>query len=177
MVVVVYHTTVLGSGCSNYIFPFTRRIHYLVEHPMSFIYLASPYSKYKDGQGEANRLVCNYAAELIKAKLPVFCPISHSHSISVNTDLAAKDHSVWMPLDFAFTEAAFCMVVAMMDGWAESFGVTKELEYMKVHNKPIFYWEKPEEGLPASLIIKLSVLYERHKENVTNKFVPDLHYD
>lgn len=143
---------------------------------MSFIYLASPYSKYKDGQEEANRLACIAAGELIKAKLPVFCPISHSHAISVNTELAAMDHSIWMPLDFAFTEAAFVMVVCMMDGWDESFGVRKEIEYMEAHNKPIYYWGKPENGLPLGLINDLQKHYEDHKENVTNKFVPDLHY-
>lgn len=144
---------------------------------MSFIYLASPYSKYKDGQEAANRLVCKYAGDIIKAKLPVFCPISHSHAISVNTDLAAMDHSVWMPLDFAFTEAAFAMVVCMMDGWDESFGVRKEIEFMKAHNKPIYYWGKPEGGLPSKLLQDLHMDHECHKEKVANKFVPDLHYD
>lgn len=143
---------------------------------MSFIYLASPYSKYKDGQDAATALVCMYTAELIKAKLPVFSPIAHSHTISINTDLAAKDHSVWMPLDFAFTEAAFAMIVCMMEGWDESFGVRKEIEYMKAHDKPIYYWGKPENGLTPGLIRGLQQRYEDHKENVTNKFVPDLHY-
>lgn len=151
---------------------------------MSFIYLASPYSKYKAGQEEANRLVSIYAGEIIKAKLPVFCPISHSHAISVATDLAAMDHSIWMPLDFAFTEAAFAMVVCMMDGWDESFGVKKELEYMKAHNKPIYYWEPLWRSIngadgfvlppPTELLLELQRDYECHKEKVTNKFVPQL---
>lgn len=153
---------------------------------MSFIYLATPYSKYKDGQEVANKLASFYAGEIIKEGLPVFCPISHSHAISVNSDLAAKDHSIWMPLDFAFTEAAFAMVVCMMSGWDDSYGIKKEIEYFKAHNKPIYYWEPiyrsigGAEGfllpIPTKLLNELKRDFECHKEKVTNKFVPDLHY-
>jgi len=73
---------------------------------MSFIYLATPYSKFKKGLDEADRLASFYAAVLIKEKLPVFSPIAHSHAIAKHGKLAGKDHLIWMPLDFAFTESA-----------------------------------------------------------------------
>lgn len=134
---------------------------------MSFIYLASPYSKYTDGLVEANRLACVYTGEFIKHKLPVFCPIAHSHAIAVNADLAALDHSVWMPLDFAFTEAAFAMVVCQMQGWKESYGISKEIEFFEMNKKPIFYWTPP--VLQHDLILKLDAEYicAKQKSNQT----------
>lgn len=137
---------------------------------MSFIYLATPYSKYKDGLEEANRLACEYTATLIKHKLPVFCPIAHSHNLAVNTDLAAMDHSIWMPLDFAFTEAAFAMVVCCMDGWDESYGVKKEIEFFKDNNKPIYYWNPPE--LSKDLLYDLKEEFLCHKQTHKSILVP-----
>lgn len=110
---------------------------------MSFIYLATPYSKFKGGIEEANRLASLYAGEFIKEGLPVFCPIAHSHSISVHGNLSAKDHGVWMPLDFAFCDAAFALVIATMDGWDESYGINEEIKYMTKLRKPIYEWQPP----------------------------------
>lgn len=111
---------------------------------MSFLYLASPYSKYHLGLEEANKMASKYAGEFIKLKFPVFCPIAHSHSISVHGDVSAKDHSVWMPLDFAFCDTAFALVVTMEPGWKESYGVQEEIKFFQKRGKPIYYWEPPE---------------------------------
>lgn len=129
---------------------------------MSFIYLATPYSKYKEGLVEANRLACVYAGEFIKANFPVFCPIAHSHAIAVEGNLQALDHSVWMPLDFAFTEAAFAMVVCKMHGWNESYGIGKEIDFFMLNKKPVFFWEPPE--LTLDLIAALDKEYTWQKE-------------
>lgn len=122
---------------------------------MSFIYLATPYSKYAGGIEEANKMASRYAAEFLKLKFPVFCPIAHSHSISVHGGMSAKDHGVWMPLDFAFCEAAFALVVALEPGWKESYGVQKEIVFFKELNKPAYYWQppslKPEDTLVQEL--------------------------
>lgn len=107
---------------------------------MSFIYLATPYSKYKDGLEAANAMASRHAAEFIKMKFPVFCPIAHSHSISVHGGLTAKDHGIWMPLDYAFCDAAFALVVALEEGWETSYGVQKEIQFFERAKKPIYYW-------------------------------------
>lgn len=110
---------------------------------MSFIYLATPYTKFKGGLEEANRLSSLYASTLLKAKLPVFSPIAHSHAIAVHGHLAGKDHSIWMPLDFAFTESAFALLVCKMPGWEESYGIGLEIEFFQKNKKPIYYWQPP----------------------------------
>lgn len=110
---------------------------------MSFIYLATPYTKFKGGLEEANRLASKYAAALLEAKLPVFSPIAHSHAIAIHGKLAGKDHSIWMPLDFAFTESAFALVVCKMQGWEESYGIGLEIDFFTKNKKPIYYWQPP----------------------------------
>jgi hypothetical protein len=127
---------------------------------MSFIYLATPYTKFKGGLEEANRLASKYAGTLLEAKLPVFSPIAHSHSIAVHANLAGKDHSIWMPLDFAFTEAAFALVVCKMQGWDESYGLGLEIDFFLKNKKPIYYWQPP----------MLNELLRRDLERETNKW-------
>lgn len=107
---------------------------------MSFIYLATPYSKYKAGLDEAFKMASRHAGQFIGLKFPVFCPIAHSHPISLYGGLAAKDHGIWMPLDFAFCDAAFALVVVTEDGWEESYGVQKEIEFFTELKKPIHYY-------------------------------------
>lgn len=108
---------------------------------MSFAYLATPYSKYKDGLEAANIMASKHAATFIGKKVNVFCPIAHSHSISVYGDLQAKDHGVWMPLDFAFCEESYALIVVLEDGWKESYGVQEEIKFFQKRGKPIYYWE------------------------------------
>ena len=44
-----------------------------------FWYLASPYSKYPEGTQAAFEMACWQAGLLIRAGVPVFSPIAHSH--------------------------------------------------------------------------------------------------
>ena len=46
---------------------------------MPFWYLATPYSKFPGGLDAAYVEACKAQALLIKAGVPVFCPISHTH--------------------------------------------------------------------------------------------------
>lgn len=134
---------------------------------MSFIYLATPYSKYKDGLEAANAMASRHAADFLRLKFPVFCPIAHSHSIAVHGGLTAKDHSIWMPLDFAFCEAAFALVVATEDGWEQSYGVGMEIKFFKEMNKPIYFWSPADKLVTHyQLIADLERDWECHKQKV-----------
>lgn len=130
---------------------------------MSFIYLATPYSKYPKGIEAANEMASRYAARFIELGFPVFCPIAHSHSIATHGGLTAKDHGIWMPLDLAFMESAFALVVALEDGWKESVGVQKEIDYFYVHKKPIYYWTPPTVSERRDLLCNLNRDWECHQ--------------
>ena len=64
---------------------------------MSYYYLATPYSKYPGGPEAAFQMACRQAAILIKAKIPVYCPIAHTHPIAVQNDMDPFDHGIWLP--------------------------------------------------------------------------------
>lgn len=109
-----------------------------------FWYLATPYSKHPDGLVEAFLQAVEQAALLIKAGIPVFCPIAHTHPIAVMGDLDPYDHDIWLPADRPFMEAAKGIIVCKLEGWDESFGIKKEIEAFTAAIKPVIYMEPDE---------------------------------
>jgi len=120
-----------------------------------FWYLASPYSKYHAGIEAACGVVSQNAALLIKAGIPVYCPIAHTHPIAIHGDMDPLDHSIWLPLDKPFMDAAKGLIVCMMDGWDKSYGVSVEIEEFKKAGKPIVYMEP---GIVPSVYIQPRVV-------------------
>ena len=106
---------------------------------MSFWYLASPYSGYEHGLDAAYKEVAKVAARLTIAKIPIFCPIIHSHSITENSDIDPLDFALWMEVDSHFTTLACGLIVLMMPGWLESKGVQAEIKEFEEAGKPIVY--------------------------------------
>lgn len=105
----------------------------------SFFYLATPYSKYHAGIEQAFRDACREAWLLIKAGVPVFSPIAHTHPIAMSCGVDPLDHSIWLPADQAMMDAASGIIVCKMDGWEHSFGIAEELKVFKAANKPVIY--------------------------------------
>ena len=106
---------------------------------MSFWYMASPYSLYPNGIEAAHRDACAQAALLIRAGVPVFSPIVHSHPIAINGHIDPLDHSVWMPADQPFMDCAKGLIVCELDGWDSSYGIGIELAIFKMAGKPIVH--------------------------------------
>ncbi len=106
---------------------------------MGFWYLGSPYSKFAGGLDEAHRLVCVEAARLIKAGLPVYSPIAHTHPVALHGVVDPLDHNIWLPADRPMMDAAFGLIVLKLDGWDESFGLKHEIEVFEAAGKPIAY--------------------------------------
>jgi len=111
-----------------------------------YVYLATPYSRYPAGKVEAHRMACVLAGSLIKAKIPTFCPIAHSHAIAQIAGIDPDSHEIWLPADQFFIDGAYGIVVALMRGWQESTGVQYEIAEFKKAHKPIFYLD-PEMGV------------------------------
>jgi hypothetical protein len=104
-----------------------------------FWYLATPYSKYHGGIYEASRAASREAAVLIRAGVPVFCPIAHSHPIAINGGLDPLDHKIWLPACQPMMDAAGGLIVCMLSGWQESVGVEHEICVFEGQDKPIVY--------------------------------------
>jgi hypothetical protein len=118
---------------------------------MSFWYLGSPYSKYPAGTHQAFVVACQETARLVRAGVPVFSPIAHSHGIAEHGGIDPVDHTIWLPADQPFMAAARGIIVLKLDGWFKSVGLFNEIGYFVLHGKPVVYMvpgEIPPELLP-----------------------------
>lgn len=114
----------------------------------TLIYLATPYSDPDPKVKEKRFLAVNKAAaELMRAGLYVYSPISHSHNISLAGDLPG-DWEYWEKYDRLILAICNKMIVLMLPGWKESKGVTNEIRIAKEEfNLDIEYLEVKEENL------------------------------
>jgi hypothetical protein len=105
-------------------------------------YLASPYSKYPDGMVAAFEDISCIAARLIGEGYKLFSPIAHSHPIALYGKLDQLSHDLWLALDEAIMQKCDGIIVAKMDGWETSYGVTWEIDWFR-KNKGVepFYLE------------------------------------
>jgi hypothetical protein len=106
---------------------------------MSYYYLATPYSKYEAGLEGAFHLAARNTALLIRAGVPTFSPIAHTHPVAVHGNIDPYDYDVWIPADKPMMDAACGLIVLMAAGWDQSKGVAIEIEEFKKAGKPVVY--------------------------------------
>jgi nucleoside 2-deoxyribosyltransferase len=105
---------------------------------MTLAFLASPYSRYADGIGQAFIDAARLAARLIKSGVNVFSPIVHSHPIAYWGNLDAHNQQLWRDLNAAMVDKCDVLIVAHLDGWEQSSGIAHEIECFAAAGKPIF---------------------------------------
>ena len=119
---------------------------------MSFYYLATPYSKYADGIEAAFRAAAEQTALLIRAGVPVYSPIAHTHPVAIHGDIDPYDHTIWLKADRAFMDAACGLIICTLPGWRDSYGIEQERQTFEKAGKPIYLMEPgivPDEVLPT----------------------------
>ena len=104
-----------------------------------FYYLGTPYSKYPYGTEAAFETAAAIAGELLKQAVPIFSPIAHSHPLAQYGNIDPLDHKIWLPADRPMMDAAAGLIVAKMEGWRESYGLTHEIEVFTAARKPVLY--------------------------------------
>lgn len=109
---------------------------------MSLWYLATPYSKYPKGIEAAFLVACQQTALLIRAGIPVYSPIAHTHPVAVNGDIDPLDHTIWLPADAPMMRAATGLIVCKMESWESSYGIGVEIAEFKKAGKPVVYMEQ-----------------------------------
>lgn len=110
----------------------------------TYWYLASPYSKYRYGMDAAWRRVCGVTGRLVKAGVPVYSPIAHTHPVALYSYMDPTDHKIWLPADEPMMRAASGLLVLMMEGWRDSLGVQFEIDHFATDNMPIYYLTWPD---------------------------------
>lgn len=105
------------------------------------IYLACPYS---DDSAEVRlarfHLANEYAARLIREGHIVFSPISHSHSIAIESG-SPLGYDFWRTQDEAFIEWCDAVYVLPLKGWTESSGVQDEIAIAEILGKELVIME------------------------------------
>lgn len=116
---------------------------------MSYYYVATPYSKYPHGLEAAFQLACRETARLIRAGVPVFSPIAHTHPIAMAAGMDPLDHTIWLPCDEPMMRAARGLIMLRAESWEQSYGMRVERETFEAAGKPVI-WMDPGE-VPAEL--------------------------
>lgn len=110
---------------------------------LSLTYLASPYTSREPGVAEMRfDKICKVAGKLIKDGHLIFCPIAHSHPISLRSEIDQFDHDVWMRNDIAVLAVCDALMVCKLEGWKESKGVQKEIEFATLTGMKIIYLDQ-----------------------------------
>jgi hypothetical protein len=122
----------------------------------TIIYLACPYT-HADHRVREERFksATAAAAELIRQGYIVYSPITMTHPLDVvlagDTDTLGSDY--WIKFDEAFMAVCSEMIVLQIDGWDQSQGIKREMDYFKSRGKPVRFLspEKPHGPCAPSL--------------------------
>ncbi len=104
-----------------------------------FWYLASPYTRYPDGEDAAFEAVAEQAALLLGAGVFVLSAITHSHPIYRAKPDMGGAWDTWAELDRRLIRVSTGMIVCMLDTWEQSRGIAAEIEFAKSIDKPVVY--------------------------------------
>lgn len=102
-----------------------------------FWYLATPYTRYRQGIDAAYREACRIAARLINNGWTIYSPIAHTHGIALHGDIDPGAVVFWLDFDKPLMGAACGLLVATMAGWSESEGIAAEIAAFREAGKPV----------------------------------------
>lgn len=109
----------------------------------TLVYLAAPYTfqgKFVGFEVKERVLwIDRCSAWLFKQGLFVYSPISHTHPIKEADPILDGGWTFWSDYDKRMIGHCDAFAVLMLQGWAESVGVTAELKIAKDLNKQIFF--------------------------------------
>lgn len=100
-------------------------------------YIATPYTRYKHGLEKAYAEASHLAVRLQDRGWRVFSPIAAFHPLARTTGIDPCDHKFWLTCCMPWIEKCDALVIAAMEGWMESVGITWERKMFSAMNKPI----------------------------------------
>ena len=114
---------------------------WMVKHNMKFWYLATPYSKYPDGIEAAFHLAAETRGILLKAGVPCFSPIVHSHPVAMVCRIDPLDHSIWLPSEAPILRLAHGLIMLRARSWEVSYGMAEEYKLFIAAGKPVVFMD------------------------------------
>lgn len=112
---------------------------------MRKIFLACPYSHADADVVQSRFSACNeVAAAMVKAGHAVYSQVSMSHPI--NGCLPELDRAaigkMWAPVDSFFMEVLEELVVLDLEGWEQSAGIRREIEFFEERGRRVSLWSE-----------------------------------
>ncbi|MBT4879961.1 MAG: DUF1937 family protein [Alphaproteobacteria bacterium] len=111
-----------------------------------FYYLSHPYNgtdSEKESRVSAAKSACIH---MLENNIHVFSPILHNHTIiaSFGTLSLEDRRRMFLSFDFSLLSASAAMILLKLDGWKNSYGVQKEVEFCEEQQIPIFEYSLEE---------------------------------
>ena|ERR1700722_17277996 len=106
------------------------------------IYLACPYTHAEsEVMEERYKSATSAAAKLIEKGHVVFSPITMTHPIDkiLAKDKVSLGSKYWIDFDELFMSVCSKMIVLMVEGWKESEGIQREIEYFQARGREVTY--------------------------------------
>ncbi len=104
---------------------------------ISLAFLSTPYSKHPRGLDAAWREACDVSERLRRTGQRVFSPIEEGHRLAAETGVDPLDWEFWMACYEPWVKRCDVLIVAALDGWEQSIGVTAERDLFARQSKPI----------------------------------------
>jgi len=107
-------------------------------------YLAAPYSSiHIHIRDRRYHQIASVAAQLIKSGEIIYSPITAHHHLANDYDLPS-DMTYWLKQNLELLRHCGKLYVLQLDGWKDSVGVRREIDYATEHNIPVEYlpWTK-----------------------------------
>ena len=107
---------------------------------MGFSYMASPYT-HEDPDVRQRRFeqVCRAAAHMMDEGKVVFSAIAHGHAIEIYGAESRRDWEFWENQCINMLDTADELLVLTLDGWQDSVGVQREIDYAEDCGIPTRY--------------------------------------
>lgn len=104
-----------------------------------YLYLASPYSHENPEVVEFRyKLAEHVTAVLLQQNVAVYSPIVHCHYLARAHGMPT-DAEFWRRYNMRMLAPARKLIVLQLEGWESSIGVGQEIDYARIHCKPILY--------------------------------------
>lgn len=104
---------------------------------MSYWYVATPYSRYPGGHEAAFVAAASHTASLARAGLAVVSPVVATYPLVIHGGLRLTTFDEVFPLIGPMMDGTDGMIVVQLEGWDESFGISKERKIFTIGRKPI----------------------------------------
>lgn len=103
------------------------------------IYLATPFTKYKEGLYAAHIAACHLASRLMqRGILHIRCPIAEAYPIAWHGCLNPLDLKIWQPFCDASLIKCDLLLIGELPGYMESEGIQHEINCFELAGKPVF---------------------------------------